>query len=142
MAQGRKLDSYAQTGVTPGRSHEQIERLLQRLGVDAFRWTTEGEREGLEFRWPRPDRPPAAFRLIVYFNSERQRAQLLRALYWYLKAKVEAIEFGLVDIEQEFFPQMLIPGGQTVFEAIKDDGLARLISPDIIALPEGRPDAS
>jgi hypothetical protein len=115
---------------------------LQRLGVDAFRWTTEGEREGLEFRWPRPDRPPAAFRLIVYFNSERQRAQLLRALYWYLKAKVEAIEFGLVDIEQEFFPQMLIPGGQTVFEAIKDDGLARLISPDIIALPEGRPDAS
>jgi hypothetical protein len=136
------LPTYASTRVPPGRSRDVIEALLQRIGVDAVRWTTMAAEETVEFRWPRANGSPLAFRLMVPFDSPKKRAQMLRALYWYLKSKIEAIELGLVDLEQEFFPQMLTQGGQTIYESVQDHGFQRLIGPDSIALPSGEPDAS
>lgn len=141
MRRGSSLPSYAQTRVQPGQSRDSIEKLLTRIGVDLFRWTTMAGTEGIEFRWPRPESSPVAFRFLIHFDSPTKRAQMLRVLYWYLKSKVEAIEFGLVDMEQEFFPQMLTPGGQTVYEAVQDSGMERLVGPDMIALPPGNDDA-
>ena len=137
MSPRSSLHSYAETRVTPGQSHDAIEKLLRRIGVDAFRWESTVDAEGILFRWPRPNDSPVAFRLVIHFDSERRRAQMLRALFWYLKAKIEAIEFGLVDIEQEFFSHRLTSGGQTVYEAVQDGGLESLVSPEIVALPPG-----
>lgn len=137
MAERRSLQSYAETRVSPGQSHDAIERLLRRIGVDAFRWESTVDAEAILFRWPRPNDTAAAFRLVIHFDSERRRAQMLRALFWYLKSKVEAIEFKLVDIEQEFFSHRLTSGGQTVYEAVLDGGLESLVSPEIVALPPG-----
>ena len=138
-ALARCLPSYANTTVPAGRSREVIEELLRRVGVDAFRWTTINETEGIEFRWPRPEGSPIAFRLLIHFESPSQRAQMLRVLYWYLKSKIEAVEAGLVDMEQEFLPHMLMPSGQTVYEATVEAGsFERLAGPSTIALPEGR----
>jgi hypothetical protein len=138
MAKGGALSSYAQTRVSPGQSHEAIEKLLGRIGVDAFRWTSLIDREGIEFNWPRPDGTPIGFRLVIRFDTAARRAQMLRALFWYLKAKIEAIEFGLLDMEQAFLPHMLTPGGRTVFERVQQGDMEALIGPDMIALPEGR----
>jgi len=141
MTRRSSLQSYAQTRVTPGQSHDVIEKLLGRIGVELFRWTSAIDREGIEFMWPRPEGEPVGYRLIICFDSPARRAQMLRALFWYLKAKIEAIEFGLLDTEQAFLPHMLTPGGQTVFERIQDGGMEALIGPDMIALPPGNDDA-
>lgn len=126
------LKSYANTQVAPGKSKQQIEDLLVRLGAVGFRWISRiGSDEVLEagLEWNGRE---LAFRLSVTFEDERQRKQRLRALYWYLKAKVEAIEFGLVDLEQEFLPALITSSGETVFEHL---GGANM---QLLGLPEGR----
>ena len=69
------------------------------------------------------------------YQDEKQRKQILRALYWFLKAKIEAIQFGLVELEQEFLPYLLTSEGRTVFEHIGGVNMALLPPPS-----EGRPE--
>ncbi len=116
---GSALQSYANTAVPSHRSKEQVEELLKKVGAVGFRWSSFGEQETLEagLEW---DGGKMAFRLVVNYEDDREHKQKLRALYWYLKAKVEAIQFGLVDLEQEFLPYMLTPSGRTVFEEIPE----------------------
>lgn len=116
---GSALQSYVQTAVPPHKSKEQVEELLQRVGAIGFRWSSFQGRETLEagLKW---EEGRIAFRLVVDYEDDQERKQKLRALYWYLKAKVEAIQFGLVDLEQEFLPYMLTPSGRTVFEEIPE----------------------
>lgn len=126
------LKSYASTNVAPGKTKEQIEELLIRVGAVGFRWVSRiGSDEVLEAGLMWKDRE-LAFRLSVSFEDEQERKQKLRALYWYLKAKVEAIEFGLVDLEQEFLPSLLTSSGETVYEHLGGENMK------LLALPEGR----
>ena len=129
------LKSYASTRIAPSKSKEQIEELLIRVGAVGFRWISRiGQNEVLEagLEW---NGRQLAFRLQVSFESEDERKQKLRALYWYLKAKVEAIEFGLVDLEQEFLPSLITSSGETVYEHLGGENM------QLLALPEGQ-DAS
>lgn len=116
---GGALQSYVNTAVPPHKSKEQVEELLQRVGAVGFRWSSFQGRETLEagLEW---EGITMAFRLVVNYEDDRERKQKLRALFWYLKAKVEAIQFGLVDLEQEFLPYMLTSSGRTVFEEIPE----------------------
>ena len=133
MAQrGSSLESYANTSVAPGRTKEQIEELLTRVGAVAFRWASRtilpGEdvlEAGLEWKGRE-----LAFRLSIQFEDERQRKQRLRALYWYLKAKVEAIQFGIIDLEQEFLPYLITASGETVYDHLGGANMK------LLALPE------
>lgn len=121
------LKSYANTNVSAGQTREQIEHLLLKVGATGFRWSSQlvsGDRyattpghEQLEalLNW---NEKKIAFRLQVDYTSEPQRKQRLRALYWYLKAKLEAIQFGLVDLEREFLPYLITSSGKTVYEEL------------------------
>ncbi len=120
------LKSYAHTSVGAGRSKEQIELLLHKVGAVGFRWDSSlpqplvGDGCGYEqltaaLSWN--DRK-IAFRLRIEYTTPKQQRQNLRALYWYLKAKIEAIEFGIVDLEREFMPYMLAPSGQTMYDEL------------------------
>ena len=125
------IKSYASTSVPPSRSKEQIEELLMRVGAIGFRWISQlGKSEILEagLEW---NGHKLAFRLTVTFDSDQERKQRLRALYWYLKSKVEAIEFGLVDLEQEFLPNLITSSGETVYEHLGAENM------QLLALPEG-----
>ncbi len=117
MNKHASLQSYINTPVAPGKTKDDIETLLQRVGAVGFRWSTFQGRDTLEagLEWQERN---VAFRLTVDYEDERQRKQRLRALYWYLKAKIEAIQFGLVDLEREFLPYLLTASGRTVFEEI------------------------
>jgi len=42
----------------------------------------------------------------------------MRGLYWYLKVKVEAVQLGIVELEQEFLPYLLTAKGTTVYDEL------------------------
>lgn len=126
------LKSYANTSVAPGRSRDAIQRLLETVGAKGFRWSSSVGYPGNEMleamlEWKER---PIAFRLQVNFADQREHKQMMRALYWYLKAKVEAIQFGLVDLEREFLPYLLVAGGQTVYDQLGGVNIKLLEAPD------------
>lgn len=129
-----KLKSYSDTTVSPGRSKEQIEGLLLKVDATGFRWSTQlasssgpgYERLEAALDW---NEKQIAFRLEVDYEDERQKRQRLRALYWYLKAKIEAIQFGLVDLEREFLPYLITSSGKTVYEELGGTGMKLLPAP-------------
>jgi len=133
------LKSYANTSVGAGRTKEQIEILLRKVGAIGFRWdsglpelrASENacgfEQVSALISWH--DRK-MAFRLRIEYADDRQQRQNLRALYWYLKAKIEAIEFGIVDLEQEFLPYMLAPSGETLYDELGGSHIRLLNAPD------------
>lgn len=125
------LKSYSNTTVSPAQSRQNVEDLLVKVGAKGFRWaSTVGYpgREGLEavIEW---EGRPLSFRIEVSFKDERQRRQLMRALYWYLKTKIEAVQLGLVDLEHEFLPYLLTTEGRTVFEQLQDSLPKMLAAP-------------
>lgn len=141
------LRSYANTTVGAGRSKEQIETLLKKVGAIGFNWVSQLPYDkddgasvgGLEqlnamIRW---EGRTLSFRLSVTWDTERQQRQNLRALYWYLKAKIEAIEFGIVDLEQEFMPYMLAQSGRTLYDELGGSNSRLLAAP--VEREEGEP---
>ena len=109
--------------------------MLTRVGAVAFRWASRtilpGEdvlEAGLEWKGRE-----LAFRLSIQFEDERQRKQRLRALYWYLKAKVEAIQFGIIDLEQEFLPYLITASGETVYDHLGGTNMKLLALPEKVS---------
>ena len=128
------LKSYSSTNVSSGRSKEQIEQLLVKVDATGFRWSSRlvsaagSGYEQLEAMLEWNDKT-IGFRLQVDYGDEREKRQRLRALYWYLKAKLEAIHFGLVDLEQEFLPYLITSSGRTVYEELGKMNLKLLEAP-------------
>lgn len=129
--------SYASTtSVTPERSRAEIEKTLKRYGADEFGYAYRQDRAGIQFTMndrtvrmtilmpdpaertvthtPTGNRRTAAQQKPVYEQAVRQR---WRALTLVVKAKLEAVASGIVTFEQEFLPHIVLPGGQTVYEA-------------------------
>lgn len=100
------------------------------MGAIGFRWSSTVGAAGTETLEAalRFSGREIAFRLRVTFENERQHKQRMRALYWYLKTKVEAILFGLVDLEEEFFPYLLTKDNRTLYE-LQRSSLAQLLLP-------------
>ena len=137
-----KMKSYADTNVSPGRTKEQIESLLLKVDATGFCWSTQlptsapgYERLEAALDW---NDKQIAFRLEVAYDDERQKRQRLRALYWYLKAKIEAIQFGLVDLEREFLPYLITASGKTVYEELGGVDMKLLPAPlaEVAASPQ------
>jgi hypothetical protein len=124
------LRSYSETKVSPAQSRQDVEDLLVKVGAKGFRWaSTVGYpgRESLEavVEW---ESQPFSFRIEVTFEDERQRRRLMRALYWYLKTKIEAVQLGLVDLEHEFLPYLLTSEGRTVYDQLRST-LPKMLAP-------------
>ena len=125
------LKSYALTSVPPGQSRDHIQKLLEVVGAKGFRWSSSVGYPGHEMLEAalEVEKRLIAFRLQVNFADQREHKQKMRALYWYLKAKVEAIQFGLVDLEREFLPYLLVAGGETVYEQMGGANIKLLEAP-------------
>ncbi|MDR7867789.1 MAG: hypothetical protein RIN56_13325 [Sporomusaceae bacterium] len=129
------MTRYAEgTQVDESRSRGEIERTLRRYGAQGFGYAWEGNNAMLTFKangrmcrflLPMPDqndreftytperqvrRSPAAAR-AAWEQACRQR---WRAMSLLIKAKLEAIESGIVTFDDEFLAPMLLPNGQTV----------------------------
>lgn len=131
------MSQYAKdTQVPADRSRGEIEKTLERYGADQFAYATSREKAMIEFaadgRRVRfivelPDRdafiqtPTGKERTKTAVENEHARAvrQRWRALALLVKAKLEAVESGIVTFETEFLPHTVLPSGRTVADEIQ-----------------------
>jgi len=137
------MPSYAQnTDVSIDRSKAEIEHILQRFGATGFMsgWDSEKHTALISFRLRgrymrfRLDLPDPADPVFVYakVNQSHARARRTpvqahaaweqackerwRALALLIKAKLAAIESGVVSLEDEFLANVMLPDQRTVGE--------------------------
>lgn len=130
---------YAEgTSVDPGQSKAEIERTLARFGADQFMSGWDSTRAVIAFRahdrhvqflLPLPDRNAREYRLTPT-GRDRSEAQAFqaweqavreqwRALAAVIKAKLVAVESGIVTFEREFLAHILLPNGRTVGDEVE-----------------------
>ncbi|MBV9217369.1 MAG: hypothetical protein JO053_14465 [Acidobacteria bacterium] len=136
------MGQYAQnTEVSQEKSRAEIETTLRRYGADAFSYGWEEGRAVIAFRandrhirfvLPMPDRNDEKFthyrhssgrmkpraESAAYSAWEQASRQRWRALNLVVKAKLEAVECGISEFEEEFLAHIILPDGTTVGEQI------------------------
>lgn len=132
------MTSYAsQTSVSSEKSRQEIEKTLIRYGATSFAYGWQENAAMIGFKahdrnirlvLPMPDRDDRAFtrtptgRARAATEAERAYEQAVRqkwrALVLVIKAKLEAVESGIVTFEDEFAMHMVLPGGRTVAEHV------------------------
>jgi len=126
----------AKTSVGWKSSRDEIERTLTRYGATQFLtgWSEGGamvafSARSRQFRFilPLPDQRAREFTHTPARGVERSQAeaekaydqavrQRWRALALVIKAKLEAVEAGISDFEEEFLAHIILPNGRTVAE--------------------------
>ncbi len=153
------MSEYAsQTSVSAERSRSEIERVLQRFGADQFMYGWDESQALVQFRASGkvvkfvlllPDKNEDRFALTPSGRRRRDPAAMLkaweqetrsawRALALVIKAKLIAVEEGIVSFEQEFLAHIVLPDGNTVGEwAIPQLEKAYEVGEMPLALPGG-----
>ena len=124
--------AYAeQTSVSVDRSRTEIERILERYGADAFMYGTDQGKAVIQFRAENRllkfvIRYPAQTEVALTPTGrpkrdqdaahQQERRRLWRALALYIKAKLEAVESGIVLFDEVFMPHIVLPDGDTMAE--------------------------
>lgn len=130
----------AETDVPADKSRAEIERTLTRYGATAFMYGWQGDKAVIGFKahdrllrfvFPMPDRKAREFthtrHAETYYQQplsqdssdkryEQGVRQRWRALALVIKAKLEAVDAGIVEFESEFLAQVVLPNGQTMAE--------------------------
>ena len=128
---------YANTTSDPEKTRGQIDKLLRDYGVSGVQWTTDYDhnRVMLAFTVEAEIKgvkkqigikiEPALFvatrrtwnpRIGRYEKVESPNwAQSFRLMFYWLKAKIEAVAYGLTTVESEFLSQVMtkLPSGET-----------------------------
>lgn len=123
------------TSVSADRTRADIEKTLQRYGADQFIYGWEATRALVGFRMQgrqirfvltMPDRADTAFTRtptgLARADDAAERAweqagrQRWRPLLLVVKAKLEAIDAGISDLESEFLAWLVLPDGTTMGE--------------------------
>lgn len=126
-----KLKSFSNTKISLTKSQEDIEDLLDRVGVTGSRWSHIKENQ----QQKTPGRIICEFaheeyvyRISVDYQTElgprggntgTTREQAGRALYWHLKNMFDSVEYGIVTIQQAFLPYMITDRGSTMAEMVE-----------------------
>lgn len=128
----------SKTEVPIEKTRAEIEATVRRYGADAFISGWDGDRAMVQFRsagryvrltMKLPDREAKEFTTYRQGSTtfarvegqakklwEQASRQRWRALLLLIKAKLEAIESGIVTFEEEFFSHVVMPDGGTVYE--------------------------
>lgn len=131
---------YAKTTtVSVEKSRAEIERTLERYGANQFAYGRDDDRGIASIQFSANDRH---IRFVLTFPSrgeyrfthskrgkrtaenayaqwEQACRQRWRALLLCIKAKLEAVECGISEFEDEFMAHIVLPGGRTVAETLK-----------------------
>jgi hypothetical protein len=123
----------ASTSVSPERTKADIEDVLRRYGAQQFAYAWEGPRavagfglngRAIRFTVHTPDsaiteRTPKGRQRrpkVADAHNEQAVRQKWRALLLIIKAKLEAVDSGIVTLEEEFLSHIVMKGGKTVGE--------------------------
>ncbi|MGG5257489.1 hypothetical protein [Phycicoccus avicenniae] len=133
------MGTYASdTSVSSEKSRNEIERTLARYGASSFMYGWEDryavvgfvvDYRRVRFTLPMPDRNAREFTHTPSRGNRRSDAQIAaayeqavrqrwRALALVVKAKLEAVEAGIVTFDQEFGMHFLLPSGKTVADEV------------------------
>lgn len=113
----KNVKSYAKTSVNWGKSQANICKLLEKNGIEDVRFTYLSSSNELvcEFNYPsemQNKKVNIGIRILLPLpkidNKEQAKNQIHRALFYYLKSKFEAMNFGLVEFSQEFMAHLVI----------------------------------
>lgn len=119
---------YYNTTISQEQTKAEMEKLLKDHGIKDIQWTTyKGQTElkflhriqikGVEREIGFVFRPPIILIPRRQYDSKFNRyvkvnvphdAMSYRLLWWYLKAKLEAVEYGLETVEKEFMSHILV----------------------------------
>ena len=135
--------SYAtNTQVSSDRSRSEIERTLRRYGASRFSygWEDNGEthlaavgfvadNRTVRFVVPMPSREDFRFTEtgrsrspgVVDKEWEQGCRRVWRVLALVIKAKLEAVESGVVTFDEEFFAHFVLPDGVTIADRLLPD---------------------
>lgn len=132
MAQIYASDTRVPVAQTKG----DIERILERYGADSFGYAYDAHHAMVQFRaqdrmvrftLAMPDEQE--YRVTPQGRSrdatatrrawEQAYRSRWRALFLVIKAKLEAVESGIAEFEDEFLAQILLPDDKTVAEFIR-----------------------
>ncbi|MGV0595649.1 hypothetical protein [Mycolicibacterium porcinum] len=127
----------ANTDVSSDRSRAEIERTLERYGAREFMYGWDQNRavvgfvlnqREIRFVLPLPDRDSTDFtrtptgrpRPATQARAEYEQAvrQRWRSLALVIKAKLEAVESGIVTFDAEFLAHIVLPDGRTVADTV------------------------
>lgn len=133
---------YAEgTNVSSEQSRMEIERTLKRYGANQFMYGTTTDKaviafkaHGRNIRFALPLPPLEAFKMgkgnwghtverdpdKAEEVMEQAHKQRWRALALCIKAKLEAVEAGITQFEEEFYAHIVLPGGRTIYEETSD----------------------
>lgn len=126
------------TSVPVEKSRTEIEVLLRRYGATSFAYYQGPNRAAVvfvkdgrqvRFSMPMPDPNERRFThtastrvprsaSVAHASWEQACRQKWRALVLIIRAKLEAVEAGIVSFEEEFLAHTVLPGGVTVFEYV------------------------
>lgn len=137
LLKGRSfMARYAKdTNVSIFRSIEEIQKNVERYGASEFGYATRTEEAAIVFTMnnrkirfviPMPDKlefqstPTGKPRSESVVNTEYEKAcrQRWRALNLVIKAKLEAIDIGISEFEEEFLANIMLPGNKSVSEIV------------------------
>lgn len=128
------MAEYAKgTQVSAGRSREEIERTLQRFGADEFAYGYDqtkavvlftAQNRRVRFILALPDKsefrltPTGKIRAADSASTAWEQAcrESWRALAAVIKAKLVAVDSGIVGFEEEFASHIVLPDGSSVGE--------------------------
>lgn len=131
------MSRYAEnTSVGSDKSRAEIERTLARYGASSFMYGWDQDRamvgfiandRQVRFLLPMPNRDDREFTHTPARGDRRSPAQAeqayeqavrqrWRALALVIKAKLEAVEAGIVTFDEEFAMHFMLPNGRTVGE--------------------------
>lgn len=137
-----KKAPYSGTKSDPEKTIGDTNRMLRKYGINEYQWTTLWEKGEVTLRFAIETAPgrkigikvmPPTFALKrKTWNAKLGRndfitapnwAQSLRCLHYWLKAKVEAVAYGLREVEEEFLSDIVVtlPSGEetTVGEMVR-----------------------
>lgn len=124
---GRGYVPYQNTKVHWAKTQAEITALLEKHGIRDSQFTYLGSQKILVLQFTRPENvdgveKTVGVRLVVPDVTEENRSQKSRAVYYYLKAKLESLSFGFLEFMEEFFPHLVITDGEgrtaTVYEIL------------------------
>jgi hypothetical protein len=107
--------AYYRTKVPIFKTQNEIRTILQKFNLQGIRFTEYQNMGIIEFILLKNDKE-LMFRFKYNLpESESLKQQVFRALYYYLKNRFMAIEFGIVTIEKEFLQELVLklPNGST-----------------------------
>lgn len=148
---------YAEgTTVPVGRTRDEIERTLARYGATGFAFAQDQDaamvaflvrHRHVRFRIPLPSlneerfshTPAGRTRIADVAVAEWQKAVRARwrSLLLIIKAKLEAVDAGVVEFDDEFMAHLVMPDGRTVGDAVRGQLVTAIESGTVPALLPG-----